>query len=220
MSILDFQNSSVGIFRHMTITGPRGGKHANPDQLAMRQVWRTKAWKTTTKALLLENERCEWCNGKSSVINHRRQGFYPEYAECRREDIDIICQPCHQHWTETGQKRHQMYDECTSCASVIYYGRKVCWMCGGKTQARKLRLKNRDLALAILESCPEVCVGDAWDDVWLWNDETVVVQDFSEQPDLLWPMVKTTRGEVGLPAFKFGKLAMRGEGASWTGQVK
>jgi hypothetical protein len=48
----------------------------------MRAVWRTAAWKARTRAILLEHERCQWCNGKSGVINHRRQGYYPGYEEC------------------------------------------------------------------------------------------------------------------------------------------
>jgi hypothetical protein len=199
----------------MTLKGPRGGTHANLDQLNMRKVWRTKAWKARTLELLLANERCEWCNGKSSVINHKKQGFYPGYELCRREEVDIICQPCHQYWTKTGLQRPRMYDECTSCASVIYYGRKVCWMCGGKTAARKVPLKNRETIMGIYASCPEVRIGDAWQEVWLWESSEIQIEAFVEQPELPWPLVKTSKGEVGLPAFKFGKRLTEGSGASW-----
>jgi hypothetical protein len=199
------------------VKGKRGGLHANVDQMKMRAVWRTKAWKERTRQLLLETQRCEWCNGKSGVVNHRRQGYYEGYELCRREEVDIICKPCHQHWTKTGgQKRSRLYDDCASCEAPIFRGRKVCFQCGSREIISKLEVPEarKKLYSEILKDrCPEVRVGDVWHDVWGWK-EPVEVTGFAVQ-DLPWPMVKTTLGEVGLPAFGFGKLEKRGDGPSW-----
>jgi hypothetical protein len=187
----------------------------NNDQRQMRKVWRSDAWKARVKELLLAHERCEWCNGKASVINHRRQGFYPGYELCRREEVDIICQPCHLHFTKTGGgRRHRLYDSCSSCAAVIYLGRKVCWVCGDTVRA--LTKVNPELR-KILARCPEVRVGDLWTHVWSWADAPLTVVSFKPQDggSLPWPMVDTSLGEVGLPAFMFGELTKRGEGESW-----
>ena len=202
----------------MKTLGPRGGQHANPDQLRMRQIWRTKEWKARIKELLLANQRCEWCNGKSSVVNHRRQGYYEGYELCRREEVDIICQPCHLHWTKTnGQKRPRMYDDCADCAAPIYLGRKVCFQCGGNQIIGKKNISEQAAKdyETVLARCPEVKIGDRWEEVWAWEGE-VVVKGFEPQSDLPWPLVKTDRGSVGLPAFIFGKLIEQGTGDSYS----
>lgn len=89
----------------------------------MASVWRSKAWKARVRELLDAFPRCEWCNGYSRVINHQRQGFYPGYELCRREEIDIICMECHQEWSKNGRKRHRLYDDCTACGAAVYRGR-------------------------------------------------------------------------------------------------
>ncbi len=201
----------------MTVRGVRGGVHKNADQQRMRAIWRTKAWKERVKALLLENQRCAWCNGKSSVVNHKRQGYYQGYQLCRRDEVDIICQPCHQYWTKTGIQRPQLYDDCFSCESLVYVGRKVCWQCGGAVIAKKLKQSREatERLMRIYSRCPEVRVEDVWIDVWVWGKDPVTVTGFQSQDNLPWPMVKTDRGETGLPAFGFGELKSRGAGQSW-----
>lgn len=189
---------------------------ANKDQRQMQKVWRSKAWKARVKELLLSHERCEWCNGKAKVINHRKQGFYPGYELCRREEVDIICQPCHQEFTATGKQRSRLYDNCSSCAAVIYRGRKICWICGDTViQFAKIKPGLRQ----ILARCPNVCTGDLWTRVWAWGENELSVLGFkpSEGGNLPWPMVTTSLGEVGLPAFMFGELVRREKktGASW-----
>jgi hypothetical protein len=186
--------------------GKRGGKYANSDQQKMAEAWRSKAWKERRAELLGQQPRCEWCNGASTVINHRRQGFYEGYTLCRREEIDIICQPCHEHWTKTGQKRQRLWDDCASCPSMIYVGRKTCYSCGGKEIISKSDRTSEQKAtlVGILNRCPDVQVGQRWKSVWLWPDEVEVT---GLQPqELPWPMVMTSMGEVGLPAFIFGTL--------------
>jgi len=186
--------------------GKRGGKYANADQLKMATIWRTKAWKQRKAQLIAEQPRCEWCNGMSSVINHRRQGYYEGYELCRREEVDIICQPCHQEWTKTGRQRQRLYDDCGSCNAVIYIGRKVCYSCGGKEILTKSDRTSEQKAtlISILNRCPEVNIGQLWRDVWLWQGDVEIIG--LQAQELPWPMVKTTRGEVGLPAFIFAKL--------------
>ena len=196
------------------VRGVRGGHHKNKDQQLMRAVWRTAGWKARVKELLEAHDRCEWCNGKAGVINHIKQGFYEGYALCKREEVDIICQPCHQHWTKTGVKRQRLYDDCASCAAPIFMGRKKCFSCGSREIISKSDRTKEQIAelMTILESCPEVRISDRWSDIWLYGE--VVVTGFEKQ-DLPWPMVKTDSGDVGLPAFKFGALVERGLGESY-----
>ena len=190
--------------------------YANEDQRKMAAVWRSKAWKARVRELLDAYPRCEWCNGYSKVINHRRPGFYPGYELGLREEVDVICMECHRQWSGKGTRRHRLYDDCTACGAAVYRGRKVCWICGSDEirgsdldPARKLRL------VKILASCPDVHEGDVWSGVWMWPGP-VTVKRFDRQEVLPWPMVKTVEGgEVGLPAFMFGKLEKRGQGASW-----
>jgi len=189
--------------------------YANEDQRKMAAVWRSKGWKQRREELLVEVPRCEWCNGKSYQINHKRQGYYEGYELARREEVDVICRPCHDHFTKTGQRRNLVYDTCSSCEALIYKGRKVCFNCGGVViQVGEKIKEKRDLLIAIVNQCPEVQIGDRWKGVWSWPSE-VVVTKFERQDTLPWPMVKTNQGEVGLPAFMFGKRVAEGEGASW-----
>lgn len=201
----------------MPVTGPRGGKHANSDQMKMRQVWRTKGWKARVRELLLEFERCEWCNGKSGHVNHRRQGYYEGYELCRRDEVDVICKTCHEEWTKTGKKRHRLYDDCKSCAAPIYRGRKKCWLCGGEVAGKRLldlMPEKRRRLFKIAAKCREVALGDVWEGVWMWTGP-VKVMGWKAQDDLPWPLVVTDRGEVGLPAFNFGTLVKAGRGEKW-----
>ncbi len=199
------------------VRGVRGGKHANEDQRKMRGIWRTKKWKARVKELI-EGQRCEWCNGIASTVNHKKQGYYPGYELCRRDEVDVVCKPCHQHWTKTGLKRHRLFDECSSCHERIYPGKrkKVCFNCGSAVIVRALSRtpEKKEQLLGIYRRCPEVCVGDSWKGVWAWGSDEIEIIDFEKQA-LPWPMVKTTRGEVGLPAFIFGELCDRGSGISW-----
>lgn len=200
----------------MTAYGPRGGEYKNLDQKRMEEIWRTQAWKDRRNALLTEHQRCQFCNGKSGVINHRRQGYYEGYELCKFEEVDIICQPCHLHWTKTGgQKRSRMYDDCDSCEAPVFVGRKKCFNCGSKTIISKSYKSPETQAqmLRVLASCPEVRVGDRWIKIWSWGEAELEVTGFEKQ-DLPWPLVKTTLGTVGLPAFKFGSRLSEGSGIS------
>lgn len=97
---------------------------------------------------------------------------------------------------------------------MIFAGRKVCFNCGAKTATRKLDLPavKRAQLEGILGRCPTVNVGDKWKNVWCYGD--VEVTGFEAQ-DLPWPLVKTNRGDVGLPAFTFADRAVAGRGPSW-----
>lgn len=206
----------------MSSVGARGGVYANEDQRRMKQIWRTKAWKARVQELLLAHERCEWCNGKSGVVNHRRQGYYPGYELCRREEVDIICQPCHRHWTKTGQKRGVLYDDCESCEAPVWKGRTKCWFCGGSVIAKQGASAERKASyFRVLRRCPEVRVGDVWHGVWCWPGP-VEVTGWKSQEDskLPWPLIEVKllaggKGEVGLPAFMFGERTKKGSSAPW-----
>lgn len=208
----------------MTAIGPRGGEYKNEEQMRMKAIWRTKAWQERTTALLLSHPRCEWCNGKAGVINHRRQGYYEGYELCRREEVDIICQECHLYWTDPnnngtkGQQRPRLYDDCDSCEAPIYIGRNVCFMCGSKGIVKKSKHtpEQQKRLLDILSRCPEVRIGDRWSELWSWEGE-VEVTGF-EKHDLPWPLVQVKiadkKDSVGLPAFMFATLVFIGEGKS------
>lgn len=191
--------------------------YVNEDQRLMAQAWRSKAWKARRAELLAAHPRCEWCNGASCQINHKRPGFYPEYALMLRHEVDVICKPCHKHFTETGQRRPVMYDNCQDCDATIYPGRKQCYVCGGSTyKPTSMSSAQRATLLRILARCPDVRVGDVWSEVWLWGAaEEITITKFERHETLPWPMVKTSRGEVGLPAFIFGSRRKHGEGDSW-----
>jgi hypothetical protein len=192
--------------------------YKNEDQRLMAKAWRSKAWKARHAELIAAHPRCEWCNGKSAQVNHKKQGWYPEYPLMLRHEVDVICKPCHKHFTETGQRRPVMYINCNECNAPIWPGRKVCFMCGGSTyRPSDMSAEKRAQLLRILAKCPEVKIGDVWSEVWVWgSDVEVVIQKFEKQDTLPWPMVKTDRGEVGLPAFMFGSRRKHGEGDAWT----
>lgn len=200
------------------VLGPRGGKYANLDQLRMKKIWRSKPWKARTKELCRQFPRCEWCNGISKHVNHKRQGYYEGYELCRREEVDVICGGCHNHFTKTGQRTHKIFDACSSCDARIYQGRKICFKCGGKVIGKtfaELDPARRAALLEVLNICPEVKAGDRWKGIWLWSKQEIEVKDFKPQDELPWPMVDTSAGEVGLPAFIHGVLLERGKGKSW-----
>lgn len=195
--------------------------YVNEDQRLMAQAWRSKAWKARRDELLAAHPRCEWCNGKSSQINHKRKGFYPEYALMLRDEVDVICKPCHKHFTETGGRRPVMYDNCEDCNASIYPGRKECYVCGGTTyKPSSMSDEKRSELLRILAKCPEVAIGDVWSNIWAWGSEEITVIKFEKHENLPWPMVKTNRGEVGLPAFMFGNRRKNGAGDAWMSYVK
>jgi hypothetical protein len=194
--------------------------YKNPDQRRMVACWRTKAWKGRRAELLAEFPKCEWCNAKSTVVNHKKPGWYPEYPLMLRQEIDILCQRCHEHWTKTGKERSRIWDTCSECDAQIFKGRKVCFRCGGRVvEISEANPEKRARLVRILDHCPEVRVGDVWAHVWVWKGE-IVVASFDKQDTLPWPMVSVDLGEVGLPAFMFGKLVKRGDGASWTLMLK
>lgn len=197
------------------VRGVRGGHYANEDQKRMKAIWGSKAWLDRRNELLKEHPRCEWCNGHSRVVNHRRQGYYEGYELCKREEVDIICMPCHEHWTKTGQKRHRLRDDCASCGASIYLGRKICYRCGSTSIISKSHIseEQKQRYIGILKNCREVHVGDRWTKIWSWADQVIEVLGFEGQ-DLPWPLVKTSSGSVGLPAFIFGELVAEGEGQS------
>jgi hypothetical protein len=200
----------------MTVKGPRGGEHANEAQMKMRQIWRTKAWRERRKELLALYPHCEWCGAIAQVINHKREGYYPGYELCKREEIDIICNRCHKDWTEKGIKNTRAMHACTGCGYPAYEGKTKCFFCGEAIKKTANHSPERmKLFSEIMRRCPEVRNGDVWFDVWLWSKEEVTVTGWKEQDMLPWPLIVTDRGEVGLPAFTFGQLRTRGEGPGW-----
>jgi hypothetical protein len=193
-------------------------KKKNEDRRKMEAIWRTAAWKKRSDELLLAHPRCEWCNGKSQVVNHRRQGLYPGYELALREEVDVICHSCHNTFTKTGKKTHRMYDDCESCEAAIFKGRKICWICGGKAiQFKEVDPEKRADLLKIMGRCSDVRVGDIWAKVWAWGESEIEICGFKKQEDsdLPWPMVETSLGDVGLPAFMFGVIRKQGAGESW-----
>jgi len=196
--------------------------YKNEDQRKMAKAWRSKAWEKRREKLLAAHQKCEWCNGKSSQINHKRQGYYKGYELMLREEVDVICKKCHEHFTKFGTRRAKIFDSCTKCDAMIYPGRKTCYACGSKTISKKLSdldPERRKRLIEILERCPDVHVDDVWISVWSWRDPIRVI-GFEPQADLPWPMVKTTLGEVGLPAFMFGERQTRGTGMPWQDALK
>lgn len=201
----------------MIAKGPRGGEHANEAQMKMRSIWRTKAWRERRRELLRMYPICEWCGNVAQVINHHREGYYPGYELCKREEIDIICNRCHKDWTERKVKNSRAMDECTTCGYPAFKGKSKCFFCGEvvKKHVRHSSEQERRL-LTIFRRCPEVIVGDVWKGVWLWSDLEISIKGFKEQDTLPWPLVVTDRGEVGLPAFMFGeRLKIASNGLSW-----
>jgi hypothetical protein len=200
----------------MTVKGPRGGTHANADQLKMRQIWRTKAWKERKRELLALYPHCEWCGGVAKVINHKRQGYYPGYELCKRDEVDIICNGCHAKFTKKGIKTGRVWQECTGCNYPVFEGKSKCFFCGAMVKKKPAATSSDAYGrlLRLMKRCPEVLVGDRWKNVWMWADE-IVIEGFKETEALPWPQVVTSRGEVGLPAFMFGLRVAPGEGQSW-----
>jgi len=182
----------------------------------MAKIWRSKAWKKRIVELVKECPRCEYCNGHSQTANHKRDGYYPGYELCRREEVDVVCNGCNEFWKKHKQKRSRLYDDCTECNAIIYQGRKICYNCGGKVASGRLDVSSNKQRQynKILGNCPSVRMGDRWKGIWLWTDD-VRVTGFEEQTDLPWPLVVTDKGEVGLPAFTFGKCVEEGKGVPW-----
>lgn len=88
----------------MVAKGKRGGTYANEDQKKMASIWRSKAWKQRIDELIALHPRCEYCNGRSQTVNHRKDGYYPGYELCRRDEVDVVCNGCNEYLEEAQEK--------------------------------------------------------------------------------------------------------------------
>lgn len=197
--------------------GPRGGEHANEAQMKMRSIWRTKAWRERRRELIRLHPKCEWCrNNPSQQISHKRDGYYPGYELCKRDEVDVICQKCHDLWTKKRIKVSASTRECTACNYPVYGNKTRCFNCDAVVKINvAISPKMAVTYSEILRSCPEVVNGDVWWNLAYWPKEEVTVTGWKEQDAVPWPLIITSRGEVGLPAFKFGELRTRGQGPGW-----